>query len=90
MNVFMLDTDMRKSAEMLDDAHLLSQISESCQILMANYNKENYPDAKIGHINHPIVKYYAGEQEKRELYLYLTALLNEYKYRFKKQHQNYF
>lgn len=90
MNVFMLDPDMRKSAEMLDDAHLLSQISESCQILMANYNKEHYPDAKIGHINHPIVKYYADEQERKELYIYLGILLDEYKYRFKKCHQNEF
>lgn len=90
MNVFMLDTDMRKSAEMLDDAHLLAQINESCQILMANYNKEHYPSAKIGHVNHPIVKYYAGEQEVEELYIYLGILLKEYEYRFKKWHQNYF
>lgn len=90
MNVFMLDADMRKSAEMLDDAHLLAQINESCQIMTANYNKEHYPDAKIGHVNQTVVKYYAREQEKQELYTYLGFLLEEYKFRFKKQHQNVF
>lgn len=46
MNIFILDKNMEKSAQMLDDAHLISQINEVTQILMANYNKWNYPGAK--------------------------------------------
>ena len=60
MNVFILDRSMEKSAQMLDDAHLKAQINEACQILMANYNHERYPDAKIGHVHHPVTKYYAS------------------------------
>lgn len=41
MNVFILDRNMEKSAQMLDDAHLKAQINEACQILMENYNKKN-------------------------------------------------
>lgn len=88
MNVFILDRDMEKSAMMLDDAHLKAQINEACQILMANYNKENYPDAKIGHINHSVTKYYADKSARIELFKYLHILLDEYYYRFRKDHQN--
>lgn len=42
MNVFILDKIMEKSAQMLDDAHLLAQINEGTQILMANYNRRRY------------------------------------------------
>lgn len=88
MNVFVLDRNMEKSAMMLDDVHLKAQINEGCQILMANYNKENYPGAKIGHINHPVTKYYAYKSAKAELFKYLHILLDEYYYRFRKDHQN--
>lgn len=88
MNVFILDRDMKKSAMMLDNAHLKAQINEACQILMANYNKENYPDAKICHINHPVTKYYAEKSARAELFKYLHILLDEYYYRFGKDHQN--
>lgn len=90
MNVFILDRSMEKSAQMLDDAHLKSQINEACQILMANWNHEHYPDAKIGHVNHPVTKYYSRTDEKEELFSYLFDLLNEYSIRFGKLHQNIF
>lgn len=88
MNVFMLDRNMEKSAQMLDDAHLKAQINEAYQILMANWNKGRYPDAKIGHIDHPVTVHYRSCG--RELVSYLKFLLYEYKYRFGKMHQNYF
>lgn len=88
MNVFILDRNMEKSAQMLDDAHLKAQINEACQILMANYNRENYPDAKIGHVNHPVTVY--CKTVRLELCYYLKILLKEYKFRFGKEHQNYF
>lgn len=98
MNVFILDRNMEKSAQMLDDAHLKAQINEACQILMANWNKEHYPDAKIGHVHHAVTKFYSGsktcDQEdksvKAELMCYLMDLLDEYEYRFGKRHQNWF
>lgn len=88
MNVFILDKSMEKSAQMLDDAHLISQINEGCQILMANYNKWNYPDAKIGHVNHPVTVFYRNSITENELYSYLFHLTYEYKKRFGKAHQN--
>lgn len=90
MNVFILDKNMEKSAQMLDDAHLRAQINEATQILMANYNRENYPDAKIGHVNHPVVKFYFDPYRACELFWYLDELLSEYCFRFGKQHQNTF
>lgn len=90
MNVFILDRSMEKSAQMLDDAHLKAQINEACQILMANYNHERYPDAKIGHVNHPMTKFYKTTECKKELIQYLDCLLDEYLYRFGKEHQNRF
>lgn len=88
MNVFILDRNMAKSAQMLDDSHLKAQINESCQILTANYNKHNYSSAKIGHVNHPVTVYYA--HYTYELVSYLSALLWEYRWRFQKEHQNWF
>ena len=90
MNVFILDRDMRKSAQMLDDAHLKAQINEACQILMANWNYAHYPDAKIGHVNHPVTVFYGEKQRKTELMDYLGWLLDEYLFRFGKEHQNCF
>lgn len=90
MNVFVLDKSMVKSAEFLDDAHLTAQINEACQILTANYNHEKFPSAFVGHINHPVTKYYRDKNAKEELVSYLLYLLLEYKYRFGKLHQNFF
>lgn len=98
MNVFILDKNMERSAQMLDDAHLRAQINEATQILMANYNRDNYPDAKIGHVNYPVTVFYSepitdsdkDESVRAELFCYTMDLLKEYEYRFKKRHQNWF
>lgn len=90
MNVFILDRDMQKSAQMLDDMHLKAQINEACQILMANYNKECYPNAKIGHVNHPVTKFYASDEAAAELLTYTHFLCCEYLRRKGKDHQNWF
>lgn len=90
MNVFVLDKDMEKSAQMLDDAHLKAQINEGCMVLMANYNHKIHPSAKIGHVNHPVTKFYADEKATAELFVYLAKLCHEYYIRFKKEHQNLF
>ena len=91
MNVFILDKNMEKSAQMLDDARLRVQINEATQILMANYNREHFPDAKIGHVNHPVTKFYEyGSDQFGELFEYLSKLLVEYNIRFNKYHQNDF
>lgn len=89
MNVFVLDRSMEKSAQYLDDAHLLSQINEACQIITANANAEKYPGAKIGHLNHMVTRYYTGPLTA-ELVSYLKFCLLEYRHRFGKDHQNWF
>lgn len=91
MNVFILDKSMELSAQMLDDAHLKSQISEACQILTTNYNDgrcEEY--AVIGHLHHPVTKYYYATRQTEELASYLCFLCAEYYIRFGKEHQNWF
>lgn len=100
MNVFILDHSMTKSAQMLDDAHLKAQINEACQILMANYNWSLYHFESgtqtsldvpvIGHVNHPVTKFYRDKEKSYEIFSYLRFLLLEYKYRFRKQQQNWF
>lgn len=90
MNVFVLDKSMEKSAQMLDDVHLKAQINEGCQVLMANYNKVWHAEAKIGHISHPVTKFYSGDFESEELLAYIFSLCEEYRFRFKKEHQNVF
>lgn len=90
MNVFILDKNMEKSAQMLDDAHLRAQINEATQILMANYNRTLWTNAKIGHVNHPVTVFYHDSDRTTELFSYLDQLLYEYCFRFKKQHQNIF
>ena len=90
MNVFILDRDMEESAAMLDDAHLKAQINEACQILMANWNHEHFPDAKIGHLGHTVTKFYSSMGPKVELLEYLPRLFDEYLFRFGKEHQNRF
>lgn len=90
MNVFILSDNMKYSALLLDDAHLIAQINEGCQILMANYNHQKYPNAKVGHINHPVTRFYSDIRARDELISYMSDLFNEYLYRFGKEHQNYF
>lgn len=90
MNVFILDRYMEKSAQMLDDSHLKAQINEACQILMANWNHKHYPTAKIGHLNHPVTKFYKCEDCMSELANYCYSLVFEYLIRFGKRHQNEF
>lgn len=90
MNVFVLDKSMEKSAQMLDDVHLKAQINEACQILMANWTHEHFPDAKIGHIGHTVTKFYSSVGAKVELLEYLPRLFDEYLFRFGKEHQNRF
>ena len=90
MNVFILDKNMAKSAQMLDDAHLRAQINEATQILMANYNQYYFPCAKIGHVTHPVTVFYYDTDRTTELFSYLDQLLYEYCFRFRKQHQNVF
>lgn len=89
MNVFILDKDMSKSAAMLDDAHLIAQINEATQILMANYNRKRFPGAKIGHANHPVTVYYREYDTENELAIYLRRLNEEYIFRFGKCHQSW-
>lgn len=77
---------MSKSAAMLDDANLIAQINEVCRILMANYNRKRFPNAKIDHANHPVTVYYNTVDAEFELLSYLRRLNKEYEYRFVKRH----
>jgi len=84
MNIFILDTNIKKCAEYHNDKHVVKMILESAQILSTvcrqNGINEGY---KITHKNHPCTKW-AGQSLSNWRWLKQLALeLNEeFKYRF--------
>lgn len=90
MNVIILDKDMKLSAAMLDDSNLLAQIDDATQILMDNYNHSVFPDSNIVNISDSINIFYRSQRCELELFNYMSKLLEEYSFRFRKDHQCYF
>ena len=92
MNIFLLDNDIKKSAQYIDDVRLKSTINELCQVINANFNKAKCCEKGIviGHINHPVTLWYNSLEGVNFLLNYGLELCGEYLYRFKKIHQNYY
>lgn len=84
MNIFILDTDIKKCAQAHVDKHVVKMILESAQMLCAAklLNGEEAP-YKLTHKNHPCTKWV---RESRANWLWLKHLMHalneEYKYRF--------
>lgn len=88
MNIFILDEDMKKSAEMLDDYDLENQITTASNILLIGFNSKVHPESINLYHDLPIVKFYNKNEERTyELYCYLGFLLREHEYRFSKIHR---
>jgi hypothetical protein len=90
MNIFILDTDIKKCARYHSDKHVVKMILESAQILCSVLH-QNGIDApyKPTHTKHPATLW-AGVSLSNWSWLKLLALeLNrEYKYRFNRQNDH--
>ena len=99
MNIFVTSYDPLACAQALDDKRVIKMILESAQLLAtAMYcnkvpehcfprtKKDNKPYLPT-HINHPCTKWVRESiQNFMWLHQHLTNLLDEYKYRFGKEH----
>ena len=91
MNIFLVDFDLKQSAQQLPDMLLNKQILEACQVMCTNFHLltslSDIPYKKT-HENHPIT-IWNRKLYKHFTYLieYTTELLNEFTYRRNKQHK---
>lgn len=88
MNIFILDNDISKSANYLDNTRCVKMILETAQIISTVLSKKGITGFyKPTHHNHPCVLW-AGESSGNLFYLwsYLRELLLVYKNRYKKNH----
>lgn len=86
MNIFVLDSNIKKCAQFHCDQHVVKMILESVQILCTVLNKKGYSTPyKSTHMKHPCVLWV---EESYDNFLWLsqlaTALNDEYKYRYEK------
>lgn len=92
MNMFILDDNIERAAQMHHDVHCRKMILETAQILCTASHDifVNYtPPYKNTHRHHPLVKW-AGETLANYRYCVLFGihLGNEYTYRFNKTHKS--
>lgn len=92
MQIFVLDKDPEKSARILCNKHVVKMIVESAQILSTVHHlydsKYKTLVYKKTHEKHPCVLW-AGESKQNYIWLlkHLDALLEEYEYRYNKNHK---
>ena len=91
MNIFVLDKDVTKAAQMHCDKHVVKMILETAQVLSAvHYRYGSVPEGiyKETHKNHPCTLW-AGDSAYHYIWLYNLgmALCKEYTYRYHKVHK---
>ena len=93
MNIFILDTDVKKCAEYHNDKHVVKMMLESAQLLcgvhhMTESNVNNVP-YRLSHKNHPCSIW---ARENMSNYLWLCELglelCKEYTYRYGRRHKS--
>jgi hypothetical protein len=91
MNIFYLDHDPVKAAEYHGDKHCIKMILESAQLLSTAHQVLDGPNPnlyKLTHKNHPSAIWARESKANYEwLYSLLEALINEYKFRYGKDHK---
>ena len=92
MNIFVLDKDPMKSAQMMCDAHVVKMIVESCQLLSTHDRiSKRWCDEsglyKPTHIGHPCRMCLEQPYNRLWLIWHLNELLSEYSYRYHKVHK---
>ena len=93
MNIFFLDTDVRKCAEYHCDKHVVKMILETAQLLCSAHHTTPQVTTevpyKLSHKNHPCSIWV---RESLTNYLYLCELglelCKEYTYRYEKRHKS--
>ena len=93
MNIFVLDRNPIKAAQMMCDAHVVKMIVESCQLLSTNdriLGRNSDVDIlyKATHENHPCRKCLTSPWNEQWLICHLWSLLNEYFYRYGEIHKS--
>lgn len=91
MNIFVLDRDPIKAAQMMCDAHVVKMIVESCQLLSTHDRLTNrwYDESllyKSTHQQHPCRICLSNEANRKWLERHLNGLIFEYRLRFGKVH----
>jgi hypothetical protein len=91
MNIFVVDYDPVKAAKSLADKHVVKMILESAQMLCTAHRMidEDVPEKfyKVTHKNHPCAKWVREAKENYNwLAVHWVALMDEYKYRYDKNH----
>lgn len=89
MNIFVVDEDPIKAAQSLCDAHVVKMIVESCQLLSTQDRLDGHNEGryKMTHVNHPCRKCLTNTWNRYWLKLHLLGLLEEYRYRYGKEHK---
>lgn len=93
MNIFILDTDVKKCAEYHNDKHVVKMILESAQLLCGVHHMTessmDYVPYKLSHKNHPCSIW---ARENMSNYLWLCELglelCKEYTYRYGRRHKS--
>jgi len=94
MNIFYLDRDPVVAAQMMCDKHVVKMILESAQMLSTAHrvlDGDEYANEtglyKLAHKNHPSTIWVRSSVHNYMwLYVHMTALMNEYTYRYGKHH----
>lgn len=91
MNIFVLDSNPRRAAEMQCDKHIVKMSIEYAQLLSAAHHMWNTPHAdilyKLTHKNHPSTKWVSSHPEHyRWTYDLACATWDEYTRRYGKIH----
>ena len=91
MNIFCLDKDPKKAAQMMCDKHIVKMILESAQLMSTAHRELDGKNAsdelyKSTHKNHPSAKWVReSAYNYRWLYLHWIAMNDEYKLRYNKK-----
>ena len=94
MNIFYLDKDPVIASQMMCDKHVVKMILESAQMLSTAHrvlDGNEYADKeglyKMAHKNHPSTIWVRSSVHNYMwLYVHMTALMDEYTYRYGKHH----
>lgn len=97
MNIFYVDRNANSAAQALVDKHVVKMVLETAQLLSTAHrvlDGDPLPDGrenhlyKATHINHPSSKWVRQSNNNYNwLFAHFLALLDEYTYRYEKEHK---
>jgi hypothetical protein len=93
MNIFRVDNNPFRAAEMLCDKHVVKMVLETAQLLSSAHHMLDTPVApkvyKLTHKNHPCALWVRSSKRNYSWTLkHFMALLHEYTYRYGKTHKS--